>query len=264
MPIRVCLAGVTGWTGKEVAKAIVAASDMTLVSAVSRSHAGQTLTTVGIDSNLIVHATVEEALAEPIDVYVDYTSAAAIKRHTMYALEKGIATIIGSSGLSATDFEAINKIATEKSIGVIACGNFSITAALAKHFALVAAKYLPSWEILDYSSASKMDAPSGTARELAEALETVRQNSLGREIKDVIGDSAARGAQIKGTPVHSLRLPGYVLSFETIFGLPEERLTIRHDAGKSAQPYVDGTMVALREVGKIKGLVRGLDQLMFR
>jgi 4-hydroxy-tetrahydrodipicolinate reductase len=265
--LRVCVAGVTGWTGKAVAQGICAAKDMTLVSAVSRSAAGASLKSLGLevdtDSAVIVAATLEEALSQPVDVLVDFTSAAAVKDHTLLAINKGISVIVGSSGLTADDFAAIEKLAISKNVGVIACGNFSITAALAKHFSLLAAEYLPSWEIIDYAGATKMDAPSGTARELAECLETVRQNKLGREIKDVVGDSAARGAQIKGTPVHSLRLPGFVLSFETIFGLPEERLTVRHDAGTSALPYVDGTLLALRKVGEVKGLVRGLDQLMF-
>lgn len=267
MTLRVCVAGVSGWTGKAVAEGICAAEDMTLVAAVSRSSAGKSLLELGLkvesDCDVVVVATVEEALSQPIDVFVDYTSAAAVKEHTLCAVTKGISVIVGSSGLTADDFAEIEKLAVSKNVGVIACGNFSITAALAKHFALLAAEYLPSWEILDYAGSTKMDAPSGTARELAECLEAVRQNKLGREIKDVVGDSAARGAQIKGTPVHSLRLPGYVLSFETIFGLPEERLTVRHDAGTSALPYVDGTLLALRRVGAVKGLVRGLDQLMF-
>lgn len=266
MSLRVCVAGVTGWTGKAVAHGICATKDMTLVSAVSRSAAGMSLKSLGLEvesDNVIVAATLEEALSQPVDVLVDYTSASAVKDHTLFAINKGISVIVGSSGLTADDYAAIEKLAISKNVGVIACGNFSITAALAKHFSLLAAEYLPSWEIIDYAGATKMDAPSGTARELAECLETVRQNKLGREIKDVVGDSAARGAQIKGTPVHSLRLPGFVLSFETIFGLPEERLTVRHDAGTSALPYVDGTLLALRKVGEIKGLVRGLDQLMF-
>ncbi|CAN5577865.1 4-hydroxy-tetrahydrodipicolinate reductase [soil metagenome] len=263
MSLKVCVAGVSGWTGKAVAQGICAAEDLVLVSAVSRSSAGKSLRQLEIDSDVIVSTTVEEALTEPVDVFIDYTSAAAVKKHTLFALNKGISVIVGSSGLTAADFAEIEKLALSKNVGVIACGNFSITAALAKHFALLAAEYLPSWEILDYAGPTKMDAPSGTTRELAECLEAVRANKLGREIKDVVGDSAARGAQIKGTPVHSLRLPGYVLSFETIFGLPEERLTVRHDAGKSALPYVDGTLMALRKVGAVKGLIRGLDQLMF-
>ncbi|HEY9731031.1 MAG TPA: 4-hydroxy-tetrahydrodipicolinate reductase [Drouetiella sp.] len=264
MTLKVCVAGVTGWTGKAVAQAIASADDMQLVAAVSRSAAGTALRQYDVDSDVQISPTVEVALKTPFDVFVDYTSAASVKSHCLAAVGKGKATIVGSSGLSADDFAEIEKLAKEKNVGVIACGNFSITAALAKHFSLVAAKYLPSWEIIDYASATKLDAPSGTTRELAEDLEKIRTNRLGREIKDVVGHSAARGAQIKGTPVHSLRLPGYTLAFETLFGLPDERLTIRHDAGTSAAPYVDGTMLAIREVLKVKGLIRGLDQLMFK
>lgn len=63
--------------------------------------------------------------------------------------------------------------------------------------------------------------------------------------------------------MHSVRLPSYVIAFETIFGLPDERLTIRHDAGAGAQPYVAGTLLAVRRVGELTGLVRGLDRLLF-
>lgn len=263
MTIKVCVAGVTGWTGKAVAQAVVAAEGMELVSAVSRSAAGKTLRQYQIESDVKISASVEEALQTKADVFVDYTSAAAVKAHTLFSVGKSVATIVGSSGLSAADFVEIEKLAKEKNTGVIACGNFSITAALTKHFSLIAAKYLPSWEIVEYFSATKLDAPSGTVRELAEAMEKVRKNKLGREIKDVIGDNTARGAQVHGTPVHSLRLPGFTSAFETLFGLPDERLTIRHDSGTSAAPYVDGTMLAIREVLQVKGLVRGLDQLMF-
>ena len=73
-----------------------------------------------------------------------------------------------------------------------------------------------------------------------------------------------RGAEVAGTQVHSLRLPGYTLAFETVFGLPDERLTIRHDAGTSAQPYVAGTLLAAERVLTLKGLIRGLDTLLFQ
>jgi 4-hydroxy-tetrahydrodipicolinate reductase len=151
----------------------------------------------------------------------------------------------------------------ENGLGVIAAGNFSLTAALAKHFALLAAKHLPSWEIIDYAHAEKPDAPSGTTRELAEALGEIAQNKLALPVEKTHGPREARGASIAGTQVHSIRLPGIVLAFETIFGLPNERLTIRHDAGKGAEPYVNGALLAVRRVMEVTGLVRGLDRLLF-
>jgi 4-hydroxy-tetrahydrodipicolinate reductase len=65
-----------------------------------------------------------------------------------------------------------------------------------------------------------------------------------------------------GSQVHSLRLPGYTISAEIIFGMPDQKLTIRHDSGNSAQPYVAGALVAIRSVGSFVGLRRGLDSVL--
>jgi 4-hydroxy-tetrahydrodipicolinate reductase len=62
--------------------------------------------------------------------------------------------------------------------------------------------------------------------------------------------------------VHSLRLPGYVIGAEVIFGMPDQRLTIRHDAGNSARPYVDGALLAIRKVAALTGVHRGLDSVL--
>ncbi len=171
--------------------------------------------------------------------------------------------MIGTSGLTAQDLEEIGALALARGLGVIAAGNFSVTAALAKHFALLTAKYIPSWEIVDYASASKVDAPSGTVQELAEELGQVARPRQEFPPDILHGRPEARGAEIEGTHVHSLRLPSYVIAFETIFGLPNERLTIRHDAGSGADPYVAGTLLAVKEVLRVQGLVRGLDRLLF-
>jgi 4-hydroxy-tetrahydrodipicolinate reductase len=257
MAIKICLAGVTGWTGAKVAEAILQSKDLQLVSAVSRSAVG---TKIG---DIKISGTVEEALQTHVDVFVDYTSAAAVRLHVDCAIAHKASVIVGSSGLSASDFEQIEKEALRQSVGVISCGNFAITAALAKHFALIAAKYLPHREIIDYAYEGKMDAPSGSARELAEALAKVKVNELGLPLEKTVGEINARGAQIAGTPVHSIRLPSYTLGFETIFGLTNERISIKHDAGQGAEPYVAGTLLAIRKVQQIKGLIRGMDTLLF-
>jgi 4-hydroxy-tetrahydrodipicolinate reductase len=265
MSIKVCVAGITGWTGKAVAKGVLESEDMQLVGAVSRgaagADAGEILDTSSI--GVVVSSTVEEALKAETDVFVDYTSASSVKAHVTAALAKKLSVVIGSSGLSGDDYKAIDEEAKCLGLGVVACGNFAITAALAKHFAVLAAKYLPHWEIIDYATAAKRDAPSGTGRELAEALAHVRQDELGVPIDQILGAKEARGAQIAGTPVHSVRLPSFFFGFETIFGLPDERITIKHEAGSSASPYVAGTLLAIRKVQIIKGLVRGMDTLLF-
>ncbi|MEP6563757.1 MAG: 4-hydroxy-tetrahydrodipicolinate reductase [Mesorhizobium sp.] len=267
MTIRVVMAGATGWVGKALVPAIAAQADMLLAGAVSRSGAGQDSgLLVGVPANgVIVSASLMEALEAPSDVLVDYTKPHVVKDHALQAIEKGRHVVIGTSGLGAADYAEIDAAARANRVGVIAAGNFSITATLMKRFALMAAKYVPDVEVIDYASARKPDAPSGTARELAEALAEIRQASTARPIAEVSGVPGTRGASVgagEGVQVHALRLPSYILSCEALFGLPDERLTIRHDAGSSAAPYVAGTLLAVRRVKEITGLVRGLDALM--
>ncbi len=247
--VRVCVAGSTGWTGSAIAAAIEAAEDLELVSGVSRS-AG-------------THASVAEALdAVETDVVVDYTNADAVKGNVLAALERKVAVVVGSSGLTADDYAEIDTRAREAGVGVIAAGNFSILAALLLRISREAAKHAGAWEIIDYASATKPDVPSGTSRELAEQLGEVRQPALGKEIASLRGPTEARGATVAGSQIHSVRLPSFVVSTEIVFAAPGERLSIRHDAGESPEPYVAGTLLAVRAVGERVGLTRGLDALL--
>src|SRR6266567_1174340 len=265
MTIRVCVAGATGWTGSAVTRAIIASSEFQLAGAVARRQAGKDIGEVLGQgrANVNIVASLEEALAAPTDVLIDYTGSDVVKDHILAALDKGVRVVVGTSGLTAIYYADIEQRVKAQKLGVIAAGNFSMTAALAKHFSLIAAQYLPSWEIIDYASAEKIDAPSGTTRELAETLATVAKNQLAVSLEHTHGPKEARGVTINGTQVHSIRLPSYMIAFETIFGLPNERLSIRHDAGSGAEPYVAGTLLAIRKVMEVSGLVRGLDQLLF-
>tara|TARA_R110002072_G_scaffold284587_1_gene449050 strand:+ start:90508 stop:91305 length:798 start_codon:yes stop_codon:yes gene_type:complete len=265
MTIRICIAGVTGWTGSAVTRAILSSGDYELVGAIARQTVGQDVgELLGMAANgITVVSELGDELAANTDVLVDFTSHETVKRRAISALNKGVRVVIGTSGLVSADYDEIEQVAESCQSGVVAAGNFSITAALAKHFSLLATRHLPSWEIIDYASASKKDAPSGTVRELAEAMGVVAQNHLEVPLEETHGERTARGASIGGSQVHSIRLPGHVLGFDVNFGLPNERLSIRHEAGSGAEPYVQGTLVAVQKVMQIEGLVRGLDKLLF-
>jgi 4-hydroxy-tetrahydrodipicolinate reductase len=170
--------------------------------------------------------------------------------------------VIGSSGLTADDFQEVEQAASVAGVGAVAAGNFSLTAAMMLAGAELAARHLPQWEIIDYAKSAKPDAPSGTARELAERLQEVREPQVGLPIDQVAGRPDARGATVAGTQIHSVRLPSFVVSTEVVFGLPDERLTIRHDAGGTPEPYVLGTLLAVRRVPELVGVTRGLDTLL--
>ena len=248
--IRVCVAGVTGWTGRAVADAVEGADDLELVAGVSRSDPAS-------------FSSVAEAFdAEEAEVLVDYTHAAVVKENVLEALRRGIGVVVGSSGLTAADYAEIDRLARERQVGVIAAGNFSLTAALLLRAAAEAARHVDAWEVIDYASAGKPDAPSGTARELAERLGAVRRPALGVPLDAVHGAAEARGATIAGTQVHSLRLPSFVVSTEVVFAAEGERLSLRHDAGETPAPYVAGTLLAIRSVSGRVGLTRGLDRLL--
>jgi 4-hydroxy-tetrahydrodipicolinate reductase len=248
--IRVCVAGITGWTGRPVAEAIDRAGDLELVAGVSRSDPGS-------------YSSVAEALdAVDAEVLVDYTHASAVKANVLAAVERDVNVVVGSSGLSAADFDGIDTAARERGIGVVAAGNFSLTAAMLLRAATDAARHLGAWEVVDFASAAKTDAPSGTARELAERLGDVRAPDVAVPIDDVVGPAGARGATVAGTQVHSVRLPSFVVSTEIVFAADGERLSIRHDAGETPAPYVAGTLLAIRAVLGRVGLTRGLDRLL--
>ena len=248
--LRVLIAGVTGWTGAPLSRAVEAAPDLELVGGIARR---------GAD-----YASVADALAAvEADVLVDYTSAAVVRSHVDAALAGGLHAVVGSSGLTEADYSELDAAARAAGRSVIAAGNFSILAATLLHAATLAASHVAHWEVIDYGSVGKPDAPSGTSREIAERLSSVHEPAAAEHDSDLIGPPEARGASVSGTRVHSLRLPGYTLSTDVILATPDERLVIRHEAGASAEPYIAGTLLAIRRAPEVTGLLRGLDRLLF-
>jgi len=262
--IRVCLAGATGWAGSALAKGIARSEDIDVVAAVSRTHAGRSLGEVLGEArlNCPVYATAQEALAQPCDVFFEFTKPQVAKANILAALETGAHAVVGTSGLTDTDYAEIGAVADQRQKGVLAVGNFALTVVLLQKFAEIAARYIPQWEIIDYAGDAKKDAPSGTVRELANRLSAIRESELTVPLDQTQGVKETRGARMNGSQVHSVRLPGYVIGAQIIFGMPDQRLTIRHDAGAGAEPYVDGALLAIRKVVTLVGLHRGLDRVM--
>lgn len=263
--ISVCLAGATGWAGSALARAITRSADLQLVAAVARSAAGTPLGSALGDPAIVapVYGTAREALAaHHCDVFVEYTKPGVAKGNVLTALEYGANVVIGTSGLTDADYAELDAAATAAGRGVLAVGNFALTVVLLQKFAEMAARLIPNWEIIDYASALKEDAPSGTARELASRLAAAGHNEPPIPVDQTVGERAARGATLGGAQVHSVRLPGYTVGVEAVFGMADQRLSIRHDAGPSAEPYVDGALLAVRRVGTLVGVVRGLDSVI--
>jgi 4-hydroxy-tetrahydrodipicolinate reductase len=264
MTIRVCLAGATGGAGSALARAIARTDDIELVAGVSRTYAKQLLGEVLNEPRLTcpIYATAHEALAISCDIFFEYIKPDVAKDNVIAALYQGIPVVVGTSGLTDDDYVDIATSAQQHQRGVLAVGNFALTVVLLQKFAEMAAKLIPQWEIIDYANDTKKDAPSGTARELAARLARIRSSELTVPLDQTQGVVETRGARLNGSQVHSLRLPSYSISAEIIFGMPDQRLTIRHDSGNSAEPYVDGALLAIRKVRSFVGLHRGLDSIL--
>jgi 4-hydroxy-tetrahydrodipicolinate reductase len=262
--LKICVAGATGWAGSALSRGISETADLEIVAALSRKHAGKILGGVINIKGLFtpIFGTIEETLETKPDVFVEYTKPDVAKIHILAALKSGAHVVVGTSGLSNEDYEEINEVAKEAKLGVLAVGNFALTVVLLQKFAEMAAKFIPHWEIIDYGYSGKKDAPSGTARELANRLSKIQESTLDIPLDEIDGLRESRGVRLQGTQVHSIRLPGYTISVDVIFGMPDQKLILRHESGSSAEPYVDGALLAIREVSKLVGVHRGLDSVL--
>jgi len=264
MSIKVCLAGGTGWAGSALSRGIFEAADIELAAVISRTHAGQVLGEVLEVEGLTtpIFGSVDEALTTKPDVFVEYTKPEVAKSHVLSALNGGAHIVVGTSGLSDNDYQEIDEAAQKVQRGVLAVGNFALTVVLLSKFAEIAARYIPHWEIIDYAHSAKIDAPSGTALEIAHRLSMVQESQLDVPLDKMHGPRESRGVRLEGSQVHSVRLPGYAISVDVIFGMHEQKLVLRHESGSSAEPYVDGALLAMRKVDGLVGVHRGLDSVM--
>ena len=263
-PLSVCVSGVLGNVGRRLVEGIREDPAFTLLSAVARRKVGRDVgeTLGGTALGVQITDDIEAALDTAPDVLIDYTHPSLIRHHLNCAFARGIPVVIGTTGLADADFEQIDAAARVAGVGAVT-GNFAITAALLQHLARIAARHVPHWEVVEYNKASKPDVPSGTARELAELLGRERPPEIELADDELIGPLEARGAEFAGTRVHSIRLPGYASAVEVHFGLPGERLVMRHDADGDGAIFVHGSLLAAQRVQSLTGLVRGLDTLLF-
>jgi 4-hydroxy-tetrahydrodipicolinate reductase len=262
--LTVCVSGALGSVGRALVAGIAAADGYRLHSAVARREIGRDAGTVVMDRpvGVVIEDDLERALDRRPDVLIDYTHPSIIRRHVDLALARDVPVVVGTTGLTDEDFERIDTTARSAGVGV-ATGNFSVTAALTQHLARFAARHIADWEIVEYAPARKPDAPSGTARELAELLHHERTGASTPAPAEPIGPPEARGAAIGGAHVHSIRLPGCGPAVEVVFGLPGERLIIRHDEQGDPAIFVSGSLLAARRIQQRPGLVRGLDTLLY-
>ena len=196
------------------------------------------------------------------DVVVDFTVASAARMNVAAAIERGVSPVVGTTGFSDDDIEAIGRKSREAGVGAFIAPNFSVGAVVLMRLSEIAASYFDHVEIIELHHDGKVDAPSGTALHTARMIVDAR----GEPAVDVATDrftlEGARGGDLSGVKIHSVRLPGLVAHQEVVFGGVGQTLTIRHDS-TSRESFAPGVILAIRRVRGLKGLVVGLDKLLF-
>ena len=269
MTINVVVNGAAGRMGREVVKAIGQADDMSIVGACDQVSIGEdagSLAGIGPLGIKIQSELAEVLVQTGAQVVVDFTEPASVLQNVHTAIRTGVRVVVGTTGLTQVDLEEIDNAAYAQDVGVLVAPNFAIGAVLMMHFAEEAARWFPHVEIIELHHEAKKDAPSGTAMKTAEMIGRSWENRGAAPIESTIEEweslPGARGGKLEGIHIHSVRLPGFVAHQEVIFGLPGQTLTLRHDS-TNRESFMPGVLMGIRRIGDIRGLVYGLDKLLF-
>lgn len=244
--LRVGVIGARGRMGAETCQAVVEADDMDLVAAVGGRE--WLFSLADADSQVVV----------------DFSHPDVVMEHIRFCLDQNIHVIAGTSGFTDERLETIRQwLAAKPELGVMVVPNFAIGAVLSARFAREAARFFESVEIIELHHAGKADAPSGTAVATAKMVALARKDADLGPVPDAttLETEGARGANVDGIRVHSVRLPGLVAHQEVILGTTGETLTIRHDSLHRSS-FMPGVLTAIRAVTSRPGLTIGLEQLL--
>ncbi len=245
-PLRVGVLGARGRMGTEVCQSVDAAEDMELVAMVDQ---GDWLFNIA------------DAGAE---VVVDFTTPDSVMDHVHWCIDQGINVVVGTSGFTESRYDRIRQWLSHKpELGVIVVPNFAVGAVLMMEFAARAARFFESVEIVELHHPNKIDAPSGTAQRTAEMVAAARAEVGMPPAPDATKEemAGARGTDVQGVRIHSLRAAGLVAHQEVLLGTTGETLTIRHDS-YDRKSFMPGVMLAIRSVRERPGLTIGLGPLL--
>lgn len=192
-------------------------------------------------------------------VAVDFTVPGAVLGNVMWCLDNDIHAVVGTSGLGAGDLDAIEQAAATSNARVLIAPNFALGAVLLMVFAQRAARYFGRAEIVERHHEGKLDAPSGTALRTAELIAARGESSAPPESTETL--TGARGGDVGGVKIHSLRLPGSLAHQEVVFGGGGETLTIRHDSADRSS-FMPGVLLGVKKVSTLERVTVGLEHLL--
>ncbi|VDH01662.1 Dihydrodipicolinate reductase [Lysinibacillus sphaericus] len=265
MTIRVAIAGARGRMGSTAAAAINEAQDMEFVGALDYKYDGWYInegTLIEHSPGVQVYTSIAKLaeVARP-DVLLDLTDPEAVFPNAQKALTLGIRPVIGTSGLTLEEIDQLKMLSEQKELSCILAPNFSIGAVLMMKFAVQAAHYLGDVEIIEMHHDRKLDAPSGTAVKTADMISSVRTPHLQGHPDEQVNAYGARGADVQGMKIHSVRLPGLLAHQQVLLGGEGELLSIRHDSF-DRKSFMPGVLLAVRESMSQHQFINGLEELI--
>jgi 4-hydroxy-tetrahydrodipicolinate reductase len=241
--LAVAVLGANGRMGAEAVQAVEAAADLKLVAALGRNDSLDTLVEAGAR------------------IVVDLTVPGSTEANVRFAVEHGMHAVVGTTGWDADRLGRLRELLAGRSgVGVLIAPNFALGSVLASAFAAKAARYFESVEIIELHHPDKVDAPSGTAVRTAQLVAAERGAAGLPASPDATTSEqpGARGCDVDGVRVHSVRLRGLVAHQEVLLGGPGEQLTIRHDSFDRAS-FMPGVLLGVRNIASHPGLTVGLD-----
>jgi 4-hydroxy-tetrahydrodipicolinate reductase len=242
--MRVGVLGAKGKVGATMIAAVEAAEDLTFTAGVD---AGDPLS-LFTDSQT--------------EVVIDFTHPDVVMDNLKFLIDNGIHAVVGTTGFTDDRLDQVRAwLADKPDVAVLIAPNFAIGAVLSMHFAKQAARFFESAEVIELHHPQKADAPSGTAARTAKLIAEARKDLPPNPDATSTGLEGARGADVDGIPVHSVRLAGLVAHQEVLFGTQGETLTIRHDS-LDRTSFVPGVLLAVRTVREHPGLTVGLEPLL--
>jgi 4-hydroxy-tetrahydrodipicolinate reductase len=242
--MRVGVLGAKGKVGATIVAAVEAAEDLTFTAGVDAGDALSLFT------------------GSRTEIVIDFTHPDVVMDNLKFLIDNGIHAVVGTTGFTDERLAQVRAWLEEsRTTAVLIAPNFAIGAVLSMHFAKQAARFFESAEVIELHHPHKADAPSGTAVRTARLIADARKGLPPNPDATSTGLEGARGADVDGIPVHSVRLAGLVAHQEVLFGTQGETLTIRHDS-LDRTSFVPGVLLAVRNVREHPGLTVGLEPLL--
>ncbi|MCP9276987.1 4-hydroxy-tetrahydrodipicolinate reductase [Mycolicibacterium arenosum] len=242
--MRVGVLGAKGKVGATIVAGVDAAEDLRF--------------TVGVDAGDALTAFTDS----DTDVVVDFTHPDVVMDNLKFLIDSGVHAVVGTTGFTDERLAQVRTwLADRSDVAVLIAPNFAIGAVLSMQFAKQAARFFESVEVIELHHPQKADAPSGTAVRTARLIAEARKGLPPNPDATSTGLDGARGADVDGIPVHSVRVAGLVAHQEILFGTQGETLTIRHDS-MDRTSFVPGVLLAVRHVHERPGLTVGIEPLL--